>query len=96
MTKKMTKTKKTRTWISWLKIFIVIASLFLFFLGFLFGYYFTDKGCLENPFTYGAKKFNELNGGSLVCECVTSSNGAESFYFNEKEMRIGPFFGNQA
>lgn len=69
---------------SLLRIAIVLFCLILIFIGFVFGYIYSDYKsgtCAERPFSYGVGKLNEMNNVNFTCSC--SALGVEPFSFNE-------------
>ncbi len=73
-----------------IKICILICSLILLTVGFLLGYLYADRGCMENPLGFGVERMNDLNDGNFMCKCTSNTNG-QTFYFNEEYIRPEPF-----
>ena len=76
----MTLTKKQ---LNWFKLIILVLILLL--IGFLIGYYFEDRSCIEEPLIYGIEKMNQKDGVDYTCTCHGSILGGDRyyFYFNE-------------
>lgn len=65
----------------WLAIIYIVIFLILILSGFIFGYFFGNKECLEQPLFYGVKKLNEKNNDNYYCVCY-SSKEKEPLRFN--------------
>lgn len=68
-------------------LFIIVLIILIFFLiGYILGYIFTDKSCIESPFSYGLKKINQANQGrlNLTCSCFSFNRNYNGFSFNEE------------
>jgi len=74
-------------WKNLLYIVVILISLIFLVTGFLIGYYYTDKSCIENPLSYGIKKINKMNNINLTCSCFSPNGEAESFFFNENNIQ---------
>lgn len=71
----------------WLNLIIILIASIFFFFGFLAGYFYLNKSCLENPLSYGLKKINNINNADLICSCFSPSNKFNSFTFDEKGIK---------
>ena len=61
--------KNWNSWQTWFKIILVILAIIFMLVGFLAGYFYGDKDCIENPLAYGIKQLNEANNDQFVCSC---------------------------
>ena len=75
-----------------IKICFLICSLILLTIGFLLGYLYVDRGCMENPLGFGVEKMNDINGDNFMCSCTSQLNPGLAFYFNEDFISPEPFF----
>lgn len=73
-------------WQSWLKVIIVLIVLILLFSGFMAGYLYGDKSCIENPLAYGLKQLNEVNSDKFTCSCVSQTGKTKPFSFDENKL----------
>ena len=78
-------------WNDWLKIILVLISSIFFLFGFIAGYFYGDKSCIEDPLTYGIKSLNEVNEDNFVCTCSSIMGKTENFYFTEEGLKIGNY-----
>jgi hypothetical protein len=69
---------------NWVKIIITLTVLIVFLVGFLTGYFYGDKSCYENPFSYGVKILNEKYNENLLCSCNSLNGNTKPFSFNEE------------
>ena len=63
------------------------ASVILIFIGFCFGYIYSNyknESCIEQPFFYGIEKLNEMNNANFTCSCNSLSSNIKPFSFNEQ------------
>lgn len=65
-------------------VFLIIGAIVIV-VGFIFGYLFGDRGCMENPFVYGAKQMNKINNDNYECSCKSEKTG-DYFYFNSQKI----------
>ena len=71
----------------WLKIIIVLLILIFILIGFLAGYFYGDKSCFENPFTYGVKELNRANSDEIICNCISITGRTKPFSFDENGIK---------
>ncbi len=74
---------KLDNWQTWLKIACVLIALIILLVGFLAGYFYGDKSCIEDPFIYGINKLNEMNNDEFICSCSSFSGIIDPFTFNK-------------
>lgn len=76
-------------WINILLIIIFLMILIFFLIGFSIGYYYSDKSCIKDPFSYGLKKIDSLNHRTMnfTCSCFSISGEATPFSFDEKGIK---------
>lgn len=70
-------------WITLLYFVIILLVIIFSLIGFLLGYYYTDKSCIENPLSYGLKKINKMNKINLTCSCFSYDGKTNPFSFDE-------------
>ena len=70
-------------WKTWLCVACILVVLILFFVGFLAGYFWGDKSCFEDPFTYGIKEMNKFNDDEFSCFCNSQTGTKEFFSFDK-------------
>lgn len=77
------KLNNQEVWLRWLKIIILLIALIILLIGFLIGYFYGDKSCIEDPLRYGVQKLNEVNEDNFICSCTPTKKVAMPFYFDE-------------
>lgn len=87
--RRMKRTRKKKMnqnkygWKFWLKIIIILSVIILIGIGFLLGYFYDDKSCIEDPLVYGIKRLNEANLDKFTCSCYSLSGNINPFSFDE-------------
>lgn len=74
-------------WRVLLKIAITLVIIIVFFFGFLAGYLYGDKSCIEDPLKYSIEKLNEVNNDEFYCKCNSISGKTEQFSFDKEGVR---------
>ena len=68
---------------------LVSAGLILLAIGFIAGYLYVDRGCLESPLIYGIRLMDKVNEREFRCKCNAKEEPTKTFYFDANTMASG-------